>query len=649
MRFHLLPVVRASLPLALLLPFLAVPSAADDWPQWRGPSGDNVSNETAWSPVGEEAALWRADAGRGYSGPVIWRGRLFVAGYHEDEATPRQGVDRVLCLDAATGKELWSHSYPTDAYDNEHAGGALSTPTVYDGVLYLPTRGGEVRAYSAEEGELLWSVDLVERHGVEPGRYGFASSPFVLGDWIVLNASQTVALARATGETAWISDTYDANYSTVATVQIGERACLAVFGGKGLVLVDASSGEHVHTYTFRKTPRNVEGATPIVIGPTVLISSAYQQGIALVDFSGEEPVEVWRNLKMRNKMAGSTLFEEHLYGFDESMLKCLDLEGNELWRKRGLGHGSLSIAGGRLLLTTSRGELVVADASPEEYRELSRRKVVEGGVFWTAPILANGRVYMRGSEGELVCLDHRSAGSGGALAAGEASADGPLPTPTELVRRHLAATGLKERSPGGVRLRGRLHNDSLGLADVAAMWETGADGLWHVRYDLPPGFGGAIERFFDGEHAWEVNPFRGNKLVDELELDELVRTHGYRGPFEPLDPASSRTVARESFRGVDCYRVDVTLAPELVRSVYFDAKTGFLAGRTSPKEATVVFGDWREVEGLRLPFHRTVFHPDTGEEWRWRFAESELEAPDASLFVVPEDLRDELERGGDDA
>src|SRR5690606_12598217 len=138
--------------------------------------------------------------------------------------------------------------------------------------------------------------------------------------------------------------------------------------------------------------RNVEGATPIVLGTRVFVSSAYDQGGALVEFGGEAPELVWRTRLMRNKMAGCTLFDGHLYGFDESMLKCLDLDGNERWRQRGLGQGALCVADGRLLLTTSKGELVVARATPDGFREESRRAVIDGGVFWSAPLLANGLV-----------------------------------------------------------------------------------------------------------------------------------------------------------------------------------------------------------------------------------------------------------------
>jgi hypothetical protein len=615
---------------------LASPGRTHDWPQWRGPDRDNVSKESGWSSTGAADALWRADVGWGYSSPVVAAGRLYVTGYFASEETPHQGEDRVSCLDAETGAVIWTDGYPADAYDNEHGGGALSTPTVHEGTLFVPTRAGGVRAYAAADGALHWTVDLVERHAVDPGRYGFSSSPYVLGANIVLNASRTVALDRASGETAWVSESYDANFSTVAEITVSGRACLAVFGGEGLVLIDAATGEHVTTYVFRETPRNVEGATPIVMGERVLISSGYEQGIALVDFSGGEPDVVWRNRTLRTKMDGGTLWGEHLYGFDGSMLKCIDLEGNELWRKRGLGFGALTVADGRLLVTTSDGELLVATATPEEYREEHRRPVVaDGGMFWTGPVLANGCIYLRGSHGNLACLDHRGGQVAGVAAAGEA--DGELPAPAELRRRHLAASGLAAHPVTGIRMIGEFDIDSLGLIDCEGLWESAAGGLWHTRI-YNDAFKMTIERYFDGELGWEAHPRRGNSLIEGGALDELRATGGHRSLFDPLAGGTAETVAREVFHGVPCYRVDIALAPERSRQVYFAVDSGLLVGRAGTNEATAVFADWREVDDRRLPYVRREFDAETAEESRWQFSEITFVEPDVGIFEIPEEL-----------
>ena len=619
----------------------------EDWPCWRGPQATNVSLERGWSSTGRERPLWQARVGSGYSSPVVCAGRLVIAGYFEDESTPHAGSDRVSCLDAESGEELWSSTYPAQAFDNEHAGGALSSATIVGEVVFVPTRSGEVRAFSLADGALLWQVDLKQRHGVDPGRYGFASSALVVGSTIVLNAERTLALERVSGETSWISDNYEARYSTPAAITLGERECLVLFGSAGLVALDANSGELVRKHVFTEKARNVEGATPIVVGQRVFISSAYDHGGQLVDFGPELPELVWGTKTMRSKMAGCTLWEGHLYGFDESMLRCIALaDGAECWRQRGLGQGALSIADGRLLTTSSKGELIVARATPQAFVEESRRQVVEGGVFWTAPVLASGRIYFRGSLGELVCLDHRSTVPARELAAqsaGTGSTATELPSPAALLERYLRVAGYDRQPMTGLRMQGRLHIEALGLEDSAASWEITPEGRWHVRYDLPPSMPGAIDIYFDGEHAWEVNPRRGGGPIEGSELDELRRTRGLRDLFEPVPAGlAAQTVGLEDFHGLECLRVDVQLTPDVTRSVFFDPRTGLLAGRTSEQESTVVLGEWREFGGVWLPFERTDFRLDDGEESRWRFREASFETSPEESFAMPQDVRDQL-------
>lgn len=127
----------------------------------------------------------------------------------------------------------------------------------------------------------------------------------------------------------------------------------------------------------------------------------------MLEMTSEGLKVVWENKEMSNKMSGCVLWEEHLYGFDAAILKCLDLDGNEQWSKRGLGMGSLMVAGGRLIVNSSKGELIITDASPGGYSEQSRTKVLEGGVYWTMPVIANGLIYCRNSLGDVVCRDHR--------------------------------------------------------------------------------------------------------------------------------------------------------------------------------------------------------------------------------------------------
>jgi outer membrane protein assembly factor BamB len=349
---------------------------------------------------------------------------------------------------------------------------------------------------------------------------------------------------------------------------------------------------------------------------------------------------------MRNKCSGCTLYQGHIYGFDESMLKCIDLAGEEKWRVRGLGHGALTIADGRLLVTTSEGELIIARATPQGFEEDLRRDVIDGGVFWTAPVLAGGRIFVRGSHGDLVALDHREVGNLADAGQSSAAEAGDSPRPRVLVQRHLTASKLGQDDMPAFQMTGILNNDSLGLAGVEVTWESDAGGRWHSHIYIRP-YDAHVDHFFDGEIGWELT-FRGDELIEGNRLAELRNTNGLRSVFDPLDALKAKTIGRETFRGFDCYRADFLVTEKIARSVFFSIETGLLVGRTSAFEDTVVFGDWRTVDGVQLPFRRTVFDSETGEESRWQFSEAVFRKLDASQFVVPDKLLEKPDAGDSD-
>ena len=111
---------------------------------------------------------------------------------------------------------------------------------------------------------------------------------------------------------------------------------------------------------------------------------------------------------MNNKMTGCVLVDGLLYGFDDAVLRCLDLAGEERWSERGLGKGTLIASDSRLIVLSEDGELMIAPTGSTGFTPTDRTRVFEEGVCWTTPVLANGLLYLRSSTGELVCRDHRA-------------------------------------------------------------------------------------------------------------------------------------------------------------------------------------------------------------------------------------------------
>jgi outer membrane protein assembly factor BamB len=395
---RLAPTVAAA-SLAITATASAVPA---DWPQWRGPARNGISAETGWSSTGRDENVWTASVGLGYSSFAVRNGRLYTMGFDKEK-----GQDTVFCLDALTGTPIWTHAYPAKVWDRMHGGGTLTTPSIDGDVVYTLNREGRFFRFKVADGEVEWSRNLVEELEVTPPTWGFSASPLVLDDMLVLNVGSVVAVDKTTGKTLWKTRDLGHAYSTPATMEVGGRACLAVFNGAGFTLVDRGSGEELGFHEW-KTMYEINAATPVVLGgDKVFISSGLNRGCAMVHCKPDGLDVLWESKVMRTKMSGCVLVGGHLYGFDDSMLKCIDLEGNEKWRARGVGNGSLMAADGRLIVIGSKGELIIAAADPGEYKELSRTKCLSGGVYWTMPVLVDGLIYCRSSEGSIVCRDHR--------------------------------------------------------------------------------------------------------------------------------------------------------------------------------------------------------------------------------------------------
>jgi outer membrane protein assembly factor BamB len=393
---------------ALSFPLLAgAPLAGreplDDWPQWGGPQRTGVSAETEWSSEGKPEPLWKVQLGIGYSSVAVAGKRLYTLGYDKDTEH-----DVVYCLDALTGEELWVHAYPAKILDLYHGGGTLTTPTVDGELVYVSEREGLLQCLKAKSGEVVWEKQAKKEFGLDIPQWGFSASPVVLGDHVIQNYGKVFAFDKKKGTPVWTTKKgYGDAYSTPVDFELGDRPVLAVFGGRGLAILASADGSEL-AFTPWETRYNVNAMTPVVFDRRVFISSGYDKGCALVDLAGKEPRVAWENKNMRNQMSGAVPWQEHLYGFDDKMLKCIDLEGRERWRSRGLGMGALSIADGRLIVISEEGELVVAKASGEGLEELARRKVLDGGICWTVPVLSGGVIYVRNHAGELVALDHRA-------------------------------------------------------------------------------------------------------------------------------------------------------------------------------------------------------------------------------------------------
>jgi len=371
------------------------------WPQWRGPDGDGISKQVGLSAQGKEDSVWEMEVGLGYSAVSLRDGRLYTLGFDAENE-----MDLVWCIDAASGEEIWVHSYPAKIWNEFHGGGTLTTPTIVGDGLYVLNREGQLFCLDLETGEPRWQRELMKERKLTLPQWGFSASPLHVDDQMIINVGIVMSVDMKTGKTLWETKDYKEAYSTPTAFTHEGQKRLAVFNGAGLILLDQATGKEISSYPW-KTKYEVNAASPIIVGDAIFISSGYGHGAALLAMDGDKLEPVWETKKMKNQMNGCVLIGDHLYGFDDKILSCLDLEGNVVWSERGLGEGVLSATKDKLLVLSGDGELLVAKASPKAFEVESKTKVLSGGVYWTQPTVVDGLIYCRNSVGQLVCRDHR--------------------------------------------------------------------------------------------------------------------------------------------------------------------------------------------------------------------------------------------------
>lgn len=381
--------------------------AAEDWPRYRGANGDGRSGETilkTW-PAGGPKQLWKVALGTGYSGIAAVGERAYVLfGNGQDEF--------LLALEAATGKEVFRVRLDRDRPD-DMGSGPRATPTVDGGLVYALGASGKLAAVDAKTGVEKWRQDLVAAYGAGVPQWGISTSPLIEGDLLLLDVGgrrgfSLVALDKATGALRWSSETDGAGYSVPLAVTVDGLRQVLFFTATSLVSISPKDGRAYWRIPWQ-TSYDVNAAMPVFLAPdSVFISTNYGKGAQVLRIKkqgeGAAVDQVWKSTVMKNHFNSSVLVDGHLYGFDDSTLKCIEAAtGTEKWKARGYGKGSLLYADGHLLVLSDAGTLALVTASPAGHQAKATAEVITGKT-WTMPTLAGGRLFIR-SEKELIALD----------------------------------------------------------------------------------------------------------------------------------------------------------------------------------------------------------------------------------------------------
>lgn len=383
--------------------------AAEDWPQWRGPARNGVSQEKGWLdqwPKEGPPVAWKANVGLGFSSVVVGGGKAVTAG-HANE------TDTLFCFDALTGKESWKHSYAAELGDKYYEGGTTGTATIDGDRVFWLSRWGDLFCFDAASGKIVWSRQLQKEEGAQIPTWGFTGAPTVHEGLLILNVGEAgMALDKKTGKTIWASAKKDAGYSTPLPLQRDGKWEVLISNSEAYVAVDVATGKERWRMKWL-TQYGVNAADPVPVGDKVFISSGYGKGAALFKpVVDGEPQVIWRSKVLRTQLNPAVLVGKYVYGVDgdtteKGSLKCVEAEtGVEKWKVPAFGSGAVSVADGKLIALSATGELMVAPASPDAFKPTARAQVL-GGKCWTVPVLANGLVYCRNSRGDIVAVDLR--------------------------------------------------------------------------------------------------------------------------------------------------------------------------------------------------------------------------------------------------
>ncbi len=408
----------------------AVVAHAADWPQYRGPNLDGSTTEkisTHW-PANGLKALWKAPTPDGFSSFTVSGGQAFTLVMREIEGGPQEVC---VALDANTGKEHWAAPLGTlklgdggqsGAKGNDGGDGPRSTPTVSDGRVYVMSAKLVLSCFDAKTGKVAWQKDLMKEFAGRNISWQNAASPLIEGSLVYVGgggAGQSfLAFNKQSGAVAWKAQDETITHSTPVAATIHGVRQVIFFCKSGLVSVDAKDGKLLWKRPFKFNTSTA--MTPIVAGDIVFCSAGYGVGGGAAritkDATGFKAEEIWFVAghtgadAVANHWSTPVYKDGHLYGmfqfkeYGSGPMKCVELAtGKVKWTKPGFGPGNAILVGNNVLALSDAGELVVVEATPAGYKEVSRAKVVEGKC-WSTPVVSNGRVYVRSTK-EGACLD----------------------------------------------------------------------------------------------------------------------------------------------------------------------------------------------------------------------------------------------------
>ena len=381
------------------------------WTDYRGPGRAGIYDQTSlslpWPPDGPRE-LWRQKIGGGYASMVVADAMVFTI-------EQRRNREVAAAYGLHDGRQAWEHSWNARFSEPMGGDGPRATPTWSDGRLYAQGANGHLACLNASDGEVLWERNILRDAGAPNLTWGMSGAPLVVDDMVVVNAGgrngkSLFAYDRVTGDVRWSSLDDKAGYVSPQVATLAGRRQLLIVTGTRVLGASIEDGALLWSRPW-KTSYDANCAQPLVVDPDhVFVSSGYGHGAALLrirqDAGGFAADEIWSNLSMKNKFNSSVVVDDVVYGLDEGILAAVDARtGERLWKKGRYRFGQLLYAQGHLIVLSEDGDLALVEATPDEYRELSRIESIPGKT-WNVPAMSDGLLIVR-NQTDMVAYDLR--------------------------------------------------------------------------------------------------------------------------------------------------------------------------------------------------------------------------------------------------
>ncbi|MAT14483.1 MAG: hypothetical protein CMJ46_04350 [Planctomyces sp.] len=387
-----------------------------DWPQFRGKDRDGTVLGLGLDPDWENnppKLVWKHPIGMGWSSFAAVEDYVFTQEQRGSKENPKESV---VAYDLKTGDQKWVHSDPVWFSEALGSDGPRATPTFFDSKIYALGATGILNCLDASTGKLIWTRDILEDAEANNLNWAMSASPLVYEDYVVCNpgGNQGKAVAkynRKDGSIVWQAGSRRAGYVGAVLATIDGVRQLLVFDGDGLGSFDEETGEELWFYAWSNQPQ-VNAALPVVLeDETIFLSTGYGTGsVRLKPVRAEDGKwnveEVWKaKNQFRLKFQDAVIFDHYAYGSDDGVLAGIDLEdGKRLWKKGRYGYGQIVRVDDYIIVLTEQGEVALVKATPEEMTELYKMQGIEGGITWNHPAVAGDKLLIRNAE-QIACYE----------------------------------------------------------------------------------------------------------------------------------------------------------------------------------------------------------------------------------------------------